>query len=166
MGDVFHSWRRKLGFVTLATALIVAVGWVRSLLVTDSLHLLSRRSLTTFLPKQIYSADQSLIIVIRADPNDDPPGTPWVRTDRFVKNPEWITTEEVVWQIQCCSFAVGMEKPDGPIFLIPYWSIEISLTLISAYTLLVKSELRKRDENQNHLIQDLVVGNSECCESD
>ena len=128
MDDFFHGWRH------------------RSLVVTDSLHLPSRMLLTTLLPKQVYSADQSLIIVIRADPNDDPPSLPWVRTDRFIKNPEWITLEDIVWQFQCCGFAVGVEKPNGPIFLIPYWSIEIPLMLISAYLLLVKVERYKRDE--------------------
>ncbi len=146
MDDFFHGWRHKLGLLTLVIAIMFVVGWIRSLVVTDSLHLPSRMLLTTLLPKQVYSADQSLIIVIRADPNDDPPSLPWVRTDRFIKNPEWITLEDIVWQFQCCGFAVGVEKPNGPIFLIPYWSIEIPLMLISAYLLLVKVERYKRDE--------------------
>jgi hypothetical protein len=144
MGGFFKSWRRKTGCVTLLMASMFATGWIRSLFVTDSLQLPSRLSLPKFLPKLVSSSDQSVVICFPARPNDDGRFLPSWIVDRFSSNSEFFNHNYTDWPWRSCGFAIGKTTEQVRIFVIPYGSIVVPLTLLSSHLLLIKSRRERR----------------------
>ena len=141
MGACFRGWRRKIGCITLLMAFGFMVGWVRSQTIGDGIHFNSAdKSWTYFL---LASADSSITIIVERCPSE-------------MVYPEWISSElnapEVIdsekfedsfkWHWRFCGFGCGVEEGNQNSkwtrTVIPYWSIVIPMTLLSAFLLLSK----------------------------
>jgi hypothetical protein len=157
MGEFFKGWRRKIGIVTLLMALVGMAGWVRGGLSVDfvwyptakfgysieSLHGLVRLTrgtpVASGMPVQFGSESLSLSPHLKFDDYGKPlPFDPREKLD-------------IEWQSNWFAFSFGTAKIKGSIakiemFLIPYWSIVIPMTVLSAYLLLTKS--RKATPNK------------------
>ncbi len=149
MTDVFAGWRRKFGMMTLLMALVGMAGWVRSGLRVDfvwfptatfgysfeSLHGLVRLTrgtpVASGMPVQFGSESLRLPPHLKFDDTGNPlPFDPWEKLD-------------IEWQSNWFAFSFGTAMIKGSIAkiemcLIPYWSIVVPLTVLSAYLLLTK----------------------------
>jgi hypothetical protein len=152
MGQYFQGWRRKIGVASLATACVFMVGWIRSFGVDDYLNAWAGRQSVGL--KHYYnlwslvSADGTLFL-----------GRIWYQSpdaaeiddgERDYRYPQWSVSYDsefpngdlrFIWHL--CGFGVYERCPNDPNngglrLLIPYWSIVIPLTLLSAYLLLSK----------------------------
>ena len=138
MGEFFKGWRRKCGVLTLVLACVFAAGWVRSKARFDVIGFPTQGELV-----RIASSDNSLWLswdnpwslnkvlwtiggISRSDPNST---ELW---DGF----------DVVLRWDFVGFHFGKGTRDGnsslsnEIYCVPYWSIVLPLTLLSAYLLL------------------------------
>ena len=156
MGEFFRGWRRKIGVVTLMMALVLMGGWVRSMSVEDVLKFPSAEGFCfcTFEHERIswgeLTGPDSEITAKRL--------TQWKwlsgRIDLHSGIGPTNTSDhkfyyyEHDWKWDLCGFyfAEGHGKLTGPcpstrlrLYVIPYWSIVIPLTLISLWLLLSKS---------------------------
>jgi len=146
MREFFGGWRRKLGVVTLAMACLFAAGWVRSIWTEDRIHIPMKDDDTIV----FGSAYGSLIVESWPDqvrffhidkskaryPKWQHQSLGIIASEQF----EWRTPE---WRWRWNGFGYGhfplMQTKDAASFLlVPYWSIVIPLTLVSAYLLLSK----------------------------
>ena len=135
MGEFFKLWRRKFGVVTLVTACVFMGGWVRSYTTTDILRVCTGKK--------------------RVDEfNSDFSRLAWVRWENYQSIPAFYSSEEAneldlfhCYGIPCqshwCEFKYGSEKYEHGSFtrvmwMIPYWSVIVPLTLISFWLLLSK----------------------------
>ena len=148
MREFFRGWRRKAGCVTLVMATVLWAAWVRSL---GGLDVTIFNNATTALASMPNTV--GLIIV-----NDGKS----VGTSYFYENP--LFYEGTEWSWHFCGFGIGKLKHtvlmahianDGTLvhhnippvifaglYTIPYWSVVIPLTLLSAYLLLWKPRKR------------------------
>jgi hypothetical protein len=139
MSEIFRGWRRKAGCVTLAIACLLLVGWLRSLIVID-----------------IYSTpgkeSESLVSGLH--------GIAWWSNDfgRDIGNGVhalggWTTIsssywkkgshphdlDRIKWHWRLLGFGYGEDiRPDYMMTYryIPYWSLVVPVTLLSAYLIL------------------------------
>ena len=120
MSEFFNGWRPKVGVVTLFLACVFLGGWVRSLVVKDRILFSDiTGSNSVFcgiigLETSRHSLDLLTFQVDTATPmlaTPIPPG---------------------VVPLKVLSFRIG------PLLAIPFWSIVIPLTLVSAFLLLCK----------------------------
>ena len=139
MGEFFEGWRRKIGVVMLLMALVFVGGWVRSLTIQDSFlchrddhsgffvnsnqGCLSWNRIHELQPEQLRFADR----YFTGDA---------ASFDRFLNN-------EVNWHWKTCGFEFGEttqhnSRVRSEFGVVPYWSIVIPLTLLSAWLLLIK----------------------------
>ena len=149
MGEFYKGWRRKIGLMTLLMALVGMAGWVRSGLSVDfvwyptatfgysveSLHGLVRLTrgtpVASGMPVKFGSESLSSPPHLKFDDNGEPlPFDPWEKLD-------------IEWQSNWFAFSFGTAMIKGSIAkiemcLIPYWSIVVPLTSLSAFLLLAK----------------------------
>ena len=140
MGTFFLGWRRNLGIVTLVMALMFTGGWIRSLSVDDSINFPSGKS--TF---HTISSDQNdLIWMAWSGPDFVPDRFPGFY-ESYVplhsnNDPFGGNHPERDWHAFGFRFA---ESPSDTlafrVWMVPYWSIVLPLTLLSAWLLLTKS---------------------------
>ena len=162
MRDFFHGWRRKTGYVTLAVALVLTCGWVRSFFVADIL-------LITF-PRTFYEFDSNRfgISFYQRTWIDPDIFLEWARFPQMqvqfhpgVRVPRRVTGRLSVygplssvpagWRWEFWGFYFGKgPRPgkDGRFsrihrnivtqLIVPYWSVVLPLTALSAYLLLIK----------------------------
>lgn len=136
MREFFRGWRRKLGVVTLGLALLVMGWWIRSLYSTDGMTISCEKECTLY---QLVSIDSSL-----AWKHSD-----WSANRSIPIIPLWETVEafkldEVVLSPGTVRFRwwgfyiVDLVFPERTTrwWIVPYWSIVIPLTLLSAFLLL------------------------------
>jgi hypothetical protein len=143
MGDFFHGWRQRIGCVTLVMALAVTGDWIRSLTVQESLvWSVDKRQV------QFVCLHDSFLIATLDDSQLSK------ETSLF---PKWITREPFpidefeieegsIWKSEWCGFRYGCENGSGQTiraWTVPYWSLVMMLTLLSAYLLLSKSRPKK-----------------------
>jgi hypothetical protein len=133
MREFFRGWKRRFGAVILAITCAFVAAWMRSYIVTDVL-------LPVLGCAAVGSVDSSLAVVMdfAADPS---------LADRW-KIPVWETEDPVSldsedigfhWEWRCIGFRHGVFPNDGRrVWFIPYWSIVLPLTAISAWLLLSK----------------------------
>jgi len=146
MGEVFVGWRRKIGCVTLMMALVFMGGWLRSLTGIDSVTFYSQNPTIV----SVSSVQGRFEFEMMQD--TEPHGT--------MMFPVWWTTEEDVghlpflvalndgdpdinWEWQRYGFGGGsIAAPPGEtplaFLVVPYWSITIPLTALSAFLLISK----------------------------
>jgi len=145
MGEFFKGWRRKAGFVTLVLAFVAMSGWVRGLLFLDFMTVSG----------WIVPYENSEWLIVSSEV-----GIEWEREwsdlttfDRKVKL-EWHsiahrlnkrTPRNLQYDVSShwdfCGFQTDKSGQNGFFacsWVIPYWPIVLSLTLLSAYLLFVK----------------------------
>ncbi|HEY4260326.1 MAG TPA: hypothetical protein VGM98_09200 [Schlesneria sp.] len=162
MREFFRGWRRKVGCVTLALACIVTSLWVRSLSRADDVFLPFGDQAT------IQLISQKSTLTVRKFVSRFRVGTAKVGPDRIlllgVFPPTKSSTGNVAlsadernrsqlgtpyaWKFKVCGVGLATyEDHQRPlrvvIFTIPYWSIAIPLTLLSAYLILWKPRKQK-----------------------
>ncbi len=144
MDEFFKGWRRKAGLVTLAMALLLMAGWMRSAILMDVIiiacgketHIaqslegeLSWRWLVNIAPQQSSAEWHTL--------KDAPL---YLRFSTATS----LTTER---QLKWCGFDFGTTaENDGSWGIVPYWSLVLPLTLLSAWLILVKARNEKRTQ--------------------
>lgn len=150
MCEFFKPWRRKLGVATLAMACLFAAGWVRGSYVADEL----RFPITRKTAGEITSANEGCYFIYQQRLTGDDLVCRWsfaVQNEQrayvgnFFSN---IATpgkgevdDEVGWTVNYFGFYAGSahNKQFGRgIVVVPYWSIVLPLTLLSAWLLLSK----------------------------
>ena len=147
MGEFFKGWRRKAGLVTLAMACALMVGWVRSSVVCDQLFIPLRasglwtasvkgqlgcvRHTDWHEPIEWYSADTSVfpdITIFDEIHHLDSATSQWSHFGfRFGAGRIPTPTGGAIQQWDSFQFCY-----------IPYWSLVLPLTLLSAWLILGK----------------------------
>lgn len=144
MRDFFHGWRRKLGCVTLLMAAALMMAWMRSLLVEDLI-------LETGPEMTYYTSHHGLLQWDQITHTAGRPVT-WDKTRRWeilaLHNHDAVTRpireSVLVWQRPGFGFSPAVaEYYDSSGIpcrreqrIIPYWSLIVPLTLLSAYLFL------------------------------
>ncbi len=162
MADFFRGWRHKVGVVTLMMALFFIGAWMRSLTVSDHVHV---QFFDYSNANQGFASNNGSVLWLKCDDrikrkielmpevpfiallyppqwNSHGNDSPWGR--RFLENPD------IQWGGRFCGFGVGdvildavLQRskwfPVSPIHIrfveVPYWSIVLLLTLLSAFLL-------------------------------
>lgn len=145
MVEFFEGWKRKVGFVTLVMACALSLGWVRSLYVTDLIvpNLWTANSSSN---GSLIHARYFFSSLTPALPLWDIHRTSEIRdySDLFSK---WILPDRVDWRFRACGFGICDIADDQGLWvrlmIIPYWSIVIPLTALSAWLLLSKPRSAK-----------------------
>ena len=166
MGVFFHRSRRKTGVVTLVMAWVFMSGWVRSYAFEDGVSVGLRQSRREF---SMFVSFQSGIHFLQNRPKlDDGPRVFSPCVDWFsqrISGASFLSHPELKWKWHLAGFGVRECSPPprnlgGGLLIdwvVPYWSIAMPLTLLSAYLLLNKP----RDVIKNHgnvLPQSQVAG--------
>ncbi len=119
MGEFFKGWRRKAGLVTLAMACVLMIGWMRSLAVTDVFSI------------WINEPRQRRLLAIESHYGEI--GWQDFGSAPLIGNPSG-------WS----SYANNLRPPDPLAFnTVPYWSLVLPLTLLSAWLILIKPRKAK-----------------------
>lgn len=147
MGDFFRGWRRKIGIALLAIALVLANAWIRSFVCYDEL-VVSHQQFTHFIkssrgrfgwegwtdtPSFWDSNDIQIYWENGLMSKDDDDLLGGLLGD----------SDEVEWQLKWAGFEFGdatrvVEQRRVQRWDIPYWSLVLPLTLLSAWLLLIK----------------------------
>ena len=145
MGNFFHGWKRKLGIFTLVMACAFSAECLRSF----------RQSNIVCLRTGIHwqdvfgSLDGQLIVGYTYSPFGDlNQGNKFVTLFPPEMSAEWLEELDRVWS--CCGFSnyespvpklvfPSFEPTAARVWIIPYWSIVIPLSLISTWLLLSKA---------------------------
>ncbi len=140
MNDYFKPLRRQIGVVTLVMACVFAAGWLRSGFVRDQIFIRTGSCVYTF-----ESVDSTLI---------------WVRTYHWDHN-NWddlsvwkvgkmLPTKQIIseaYELPYTQLRFGFgafenANRDVHYWIIPYWSVPLPLTLLSAWLLLSKVRVK------------------------
>lgn len=148
MGDYLKPWRRKIGVLTLVMACVLAAGWVRSLFVQDAVNVCIAKQLRL----TVISVSRHLIIAMACIETDAAIPASF-RESETVNWKQWSQTFanfEVTRPISDQGFSTDDDKfgdPNTDIsdewYQLPYWSLVIPLTLLSAWLLLSKPRSAK-----------------------
>ena len=155
MGEFFKGWRRKAGLVTLAMALVLMVAWMRSAIICDELMIPYRGSLH-FIDSRNGRLEWTRLI---------PSPVRWGEYDPYKYPIAWISFPvpgeldiedlwagcDVEWKWELGGFEFVLEaigesgdRNKRESWAIPYWSLVLPLTLLSAWLILVKARNEKR----------------------
>lgn len=140
MLDFFHGWRRKTGAVTLVMALAFVGGWIRSLAVTDSWQFPVRNRWHVGFVSHGGRFSCGWTDLKR------PMSYDWRIVER--RGPIAIRVRGLYFDFTDGNAPIPNGIPSQRI--IPYWSMALPLTLLSAYLLLVPSTKRPRTASQPH----------------
>jgi hypothetical protein len=129
------GWRRKTGCVALLMALMLMVGWLRSLTYFEGFSFPGRT------PTDYLLSWDSSLVWLRA------PGLPFCSDKyptylcwKFLGTDERIfqsTHRKWLWNWGGFGSCVGIDHP-GDMIVIPYWAVVIPLTFVAAFLLLTK----------------------------
>ena len=155
MGEFFKGWRRKAGLVTLAMACMLSMGWMRSYGIQDMIPVKDGESLhvvesidgglrwTRHVPppnSQTYSSQDIPVRWSSQDVSKIGSAKYWVVAGMF----------NVEWQWNWCGFHFAAATIGNPpaktrhdVLIIPYWSLVLPLTLLSAWLILGKPRKAK-----------------------
>jgi len=145
MGGFFHGRRRKIGVVTLMMACVLMGGWVRSQFITDNFGGPTQGRFEV----GINSIDNSIDFAVFIRGSADKTNWRMPYHDVVENGPNDVAFDSFdgfIWLINICGFRIGFFLPPQCfhlVCLVPYWSIVIPLTLISAYLLLSKPRVAK-----------------------
>jgi hypothetical protein len=137
MREFFKGWRRKVGCVTLAMACVFMAGWVRSCIWGDTLMIPIGETWYEWLA----SGDECVVWGRhRCETRRDDVATYHV----FIPG-GWIDSLNYFeWRWRHWGFGVAENRNDEmTCIVIPYPSIVMALTLLSAYLLLMQSRVAK-----------------------
>lgn len=152
MWDVFKSWKRKLGILTLCWACVFAGLWIRGLSLRDRLIInRANHSIVLWFNNQLVSSTPGMVAGLYVNRGDAKPvprrfswdSDPNLTAESVAKNlkldaesrksPEW--TAERNWERKLFGFII-FGATNRTLVFVPYWSIVIPLTLLSAWLLL------------------------------
>ena len=153
MGNYFRPLRRKIGVCTLSMACLLMIGWLRSYTTQDAITI----SFGSSIQRVLVSNSGRLIVVHVSIVANQPIRTiPW--TSFKTPNGEWELRFELsgnqifIWQHEISkdlfftgTTHVGANFPGyGRRWRqVPYWSVVLPLTLLSAWLLLSKPPIPK-----------------------
>jgi hypothetical protein len=141
MREFFKGWRRKVGCVTLMMSLVLMAGWIRSTYCEDVLMLTNwpRRTAVDSLSGSLYWSTWE-------DPQERLRHSPIIHWDRIdaLRVREPVTAEMIQEAVSnsVTNFKRDVVSPKVINISIPYWSITIPLTLLTAYLILWKPRKR------------------------
>ncbi len=137
MGDFFHGWRRKTGVATLVLALAFTGGWFRSDLIHDAFGSPIGKSRAAGL----LSAAGQLGVYVTTD-NDAyniPKQPAWKTCKRETFRALFPARSGFIWSWHYHEFGMLRHSSGNvSVVIIPYWSIVLPMSLLSAYLLLIK----------------------------
>ncbi len=124
MDTFFHGWRRKAGVVSLVMSLVLVGGWIRSRTGTDRIAIRKYGAATEYLVSQES-------------------GLGWSREIYFSMISVNVLTDVPYREWYGFKYGQKLVSPPVPVCkvsvrIIPYWSLTIPLTLLSAYLILRK----------------------------
>ena len=143
MGDYFKPWRRKIGIVTLVMALVFMAGWVRSLTICD----LFSCPLGKFIQVYLASENQTLLwsyqkCIVPPFPTYGAHPLQTVKTDKYyvlyAVNWKWRWFRFGFGERICNEASLVIPPHSHPVVAVPYFSIVLLLTLLSAFLILWK----------------------------
>ena len=128
MGEFFRGWRRKAGLGTLAMACVLALGWMRSYTVAGDAAWFGIGS-------------QQQLMMSRAG---------------RVTCESYPVSGEAVWMVRSYNksgpllseMRLDLEERNLPGWVIPYWSLVLPLTLLSAWLILGKRPTSRATTNR------------------
>ena len=145
MDDYFMGWRRTLGCVTLVIALMFSIGWVRSTVAFDLLGCYYSKKITLTIISEAHLLGLQYNYVGDIEDTDIP-----ARSEKlfwgshpleFVGYSEMLIEPRINWHHYWVYYAARHSDPATgyhfKIGMIPYWTIVIPLTLVSAHLLLL-----------------------------
>ena len=146
MGDFFKGWRRKAGLVTLAMALLLTVAWMRSYGVRDEISIPGHQygqSIESFgggVCWQRWSNSSGplddLSIELKSYKDVPTASYPWEDLEVEWRR-DWagfrFGAATFTWKLSNQTFSDRME-----LWTVPYWSLVLPLTLLSAWLILAK----------------------------
>lgn len=162
MSDFFKGWRTKVGVVMLAVALVFMAGWIRSQSVADIIMypaekntigcLVSATDSLVWQRTQTTPRTAELGITVAKGP------TNWTWQVSPVSEYAAILDSGLSWRFRWCGFGVSESPPEvteqtgisATFLLVPYWSIVVPITLMSAYLLLIRPRSKER---KNSVVQ-------------
>jgi hypothetical protein len=149
MKEFFNGWRRKAGCSLLLVACVFTTGWIRSQRRFDLLFIpvgnatygfVSGAGAIDFL-RFWEPESQDELYFLSGDLMSE--NGSWLDETGYI-NP-WSSSHQIKWRLDWHGFRVGVShignRHDTDCVL-PYWSIAIPLTLISAYLILWKPRKR------------------------
>jgi len=137
MHTFFHGWRRKAGVVALGLACVVATGLVRSNILKGGQFVYTEDII------RLVRNEQSSESIVSRDGV-----VTWVRLDRQTGRHRDDTQPHTLATFRTAFAGFPREQfitPDGAgirRLVIPYWSLVLLLTLLSAYLILWKPRKR------------------------
>jgi len=159
MREFFKGWRRKAGCILLVLACVLSGGWIRSL---------SSRSEVVIVLKNhhVHHFETSVDgLVWRSckpdlswkDENSDhlPSIDLWDNRDAESRDYfQWTDGQWPYWHQHWCGFHLGQIDAlhwGGTItvFIVPYWSVAIPITFLSAYLILRPGKRKATQPTQN-----------------
>jgi hypothetical protein len=150
MWEFFRGWRRKAGCVTLVMACAIAAIWVKSFTSKGTLELPKKVSGLHAL--FVESSHGTLSYVRRTREKHELFTNPWPEIDRFLFD---FDPDTVKWDWKHLDFGKGKRRflmsfgrgfvitAEETLWIIPYWSIVLPLTAISAWMLNTRPLPRK-----------------------
>ncbi len=149
VGEFFKGWRCKAGLVTLVMACVLMVMWMRSLAVND---LVLRRA--NGFVSTIRSVAGGVSWTTYTCPVHSAGDYAWGSTaiETRPSHGWWQAKEEceTIWEWQSLGFCFGAAMhafyghPERAVYwLVPYWSLVLPLTLLSAWLILGKPRKAK-----------------------
>jgi hypothetical protein len=135
MREFFHGWRWKVGVAMLVLACVFAAGWVRSLSTIDEIAM------------PIGRMTELIFVSLN--------GRVWIdwggRYPHLPQKPLWDSVR-LSDTAKAATMAGGADELEHALraSLVPYWSIVIPLTLLSAYLLLSKPRVANRQNQRSH----------------
>ena len=150
MGDYFKPWRRKIGVMTLLIACVLAAGWVKSAAFNDLIIFPIGQDL-----RFGVVSNRGRIALVRHDWHENAPTlrTYWFSAS-FAEHPDAVFIldhEELQWLLRLGAFGIRQRLTSSftvSLIQLPYWSIVIPLTLLSAWLLLSKPRTKTTPEKQ------------------
>ena len=146
MKEFFRGWRRKVGVVTLVMACVFMAGWMRSLTFNECVMIQFRKDWSD----EFASSDSSLIWACHRTRLASGLLPVFYSNRRTDDDGIW-KRQFVQWRWRLLGFGHGgddggaksignliIHTSPSKVTVIPYWSIVIPLTALSAYLLLSK----------------------------
>ncbi len=143
MPNYFKPWRRKIGVVTLVIACAFAAGWVRSDIYADNAYISDFLLMSLRGGLYCFYANEALPIQTIYFYSDS--ASP-LRTTDPLRHSDF----RGAWNFKCFGFGYGIVD-NGGFCRVPYWSIVIPLTLLSAHLLLSKPRVKSEKQTADSL---------------
>ncbi|WP_010587526.1 hypothetical protein [Schlesneria paludicola] len=153
MREFFRGWKRKAGIATLALACVATIGWVRSFYFTDMIMFPTSHAMNRWI-----SDKHGLVWTRHSQTDEELEEQEWdslfdvpipaicfafpqsldLHERKYLNGNEWTRKSAFLGFIFLDGQIFGL-KSTATVWIIPYWSVVVPLTLLSAYLLLLGS---------------------------